>query len=214
VSTVTHTTDPVPSGAGFTTTACPICGPQKFTMSSVGSSPMTRTTEPNERGLFEVTPHTDWCPVFAGPADGVPAPCCGAPIHGLTHTCAYWLVVPGLDGHGNPVDHHVLDRDGTSRAADHATRREPAPEHDTIRLDPCGHTVEGPDVRTLLDALADESRRQQRAEGDRVLAGVADLLTAAERAGHGGLVAEYRSAVYGGLPTAEGLLVALRTVTR
>lgn len=214
MTTTTHTTDPVPSGAGFTTTACHVCGPQEFTVSRDRMIPMTRTAEPNGRGLFEVTPHVDWCPVFAGPADGVPAPCCGAPIHGLTHTYAYWLVVPGLDGRGNPVDHHVLDRDGTSRAADHAIRREPAPEHDTIRLDPCGHTVEGRDVRTLLDALVAEARRQQHAAGDRVLAEVADLLTAAERAGHGALVAEYRSAVYGGVPTAEGLLVALRTVTR
>lgn len=211
-----QTRDPLPDGVTSMVSGppCSVCGPQHLTFSGDGTSPFTRSTEPNADGRYLLQPHAEWCPVWSQETPRIAAPCCGAPVEGYDYTAAYWLVVPGVGPNGQAVDQRILSTNASE--ARHGTfphRRELAPQFDTATLTPCGHTVEGDHAHAVMKAIGVARAEDRRAAAEQTLASQAELLAAATAAGHERIVEQYREAVYRGDGTAAGLLVALKTLT-
>lgn len=191
--------------------ACRTCGPTILGSDMLESwHRITRTVEPDGSGRYTIQPHQGWCPVWTGDLPDLPCPRCGAPVETIKHERGYSLAIPDARA-PRGVGHLVGTADEVfGHPASVFTQPEPEPSLDQATVGPCGHTFQGAAAHHIID-LGDELRRAHlRDEADVILTGMARLLGAAERAGHGALVEAYRTAVRGRTRDVSGLLAALR----
>lgn len=211
-----QTRDPLPAGVTVTTIGgpCRTCGPADivFSLDNSWTRLTTRSVDPGPDGRYVIQGHNDWCPVWSGKQPRVAAPCCGAPVRSFHVTYAYWIVVPGAGPNGSD-GYHLSTGDTEARWGALASKRERAPQFDKATLHPCGHTVEGDDVRRVATDVNAAVAADRATTAEAAIERHQDVLTAAEAAGYEALAERYRAAVRGGDKTAAGLLEALRTLT-
>lgn len=181
-----------------------------------GMTPFTRSVEPDANGQYVIQFHAGWCPVFTGETPELPCPRCGAPIEGHHLARGVIYTVPGAGPDGD--DGHIMvegggETHGRIVPAEYVpTAREPWPDGDRLTVIPCRHTLLGDEAHEVLRKAAEIRAHLRAAEHEATIAASADLLTAAETAGHTGLAIAYRDAVRQDDATALGLLTAIRVL--
>jgi hypothetical protein len=216
----TYTREPLPAGSTTMTTGdtCPTCRCDTFVMRSDGlHTPYTRSVDPNPDGHYVMQVHADWCPRIADTPARLPCPApvgpderCGAAVEWYDFHVGYEIKIPVLFGAG--LSWVEATPDNERRSLDPFGERRRAPRYDRLTVKPCGHVLEGQDGHIVLGAAAQIRAEDAERRADETLAGHADLLAAAETAGHRALVDQYRTAVRTGSDAQAGLLVALQTV--
>lgn len=190
-----------------------------MTSSTDGLSPHTTADEPDGDGVWWMWPHHDWCPKWTGETPAVACPACGAPVLGYDFSPGVVLTVPQaviLPG-GRVADGHLvgtMDEVYEQPGASFHSKRESAPDFDKVTVSPCGHQLQGREGHEVLTALHTVAAEHAKVEAEAEIGRHADVLAAAEQAGHGNLAALYRAAVRRGSGEASGLLVAVKAVAR
>ncbi|MEV5819384.1 hypothetical protein AB0L22_09425 [Micromonospora haikouensis] len=216
-ATIAQTRQPLPADANtrMRVGRCRTCNNRRVEGGSRGvTTPWTRSVEPVHGDQYEVQYHELWCPVWTGetPQVACPHPHCGAPVTEVTYRPGYQVRVPWTSPYGNPGTLvGTLDEIDVG-AETFGSETIPDPQFDKADLAPCGHTVEGTQAQQVRGQFQQvlEGRRRRDAEAE--IARHADVLAAAETAGHSVLVEQYRQAVIMGSTDRSGLLAALRTL--
>jgi hypothetical protein len=193
--------------------ACQICLGTDLTWGPDGmSTPVTYSRQPNSDGLHSMQGHHGWCPVVDTTRPAISCPHCGAGVDTYEYRPGYTLEVPSPIG---GTDHLVGTADEIFGAPD-ARWTDKSPQRnssfDEMTVSPCGHTLEGDDVRTVLRAAAKHRASQRVAEVEATLAEHADLLAAVEASGASAVADRYREALQAGSADAAGLLAAMRAL--
>lgn len=215
-ATIAQTRDPLPDTANtrMRVGRCRTCNSTRMEGGSRGvTTPWTRSVEPVHGDQYEMQSHERWCPVWTGetPEVACPYPHCGAPVTELTYRPGYQVRVPWTPPFGNPGTLlGTIDEIGDHRTVGSETT--PAPQFDKVDLQPCGHTVEGSDAQQVRRQFQQAEGKRWHREVEAEVARHADVLAAADTAGHGALVEQYRKAVLAGSADKSGLLAALRTL--
>lgn len=218
--TATMTREPLPDGAPTSMPLgdpCPTCRQDQFVISSGGqTTPYTRSTEPEPDGRYRIQFHADWCPHIADEPARLPCPApigpdgqCGAEVDSYDYRPGWEIQVYDLFGNKAWAE---ATPENERRALNPIGERRRAPHYDRVTVHPCGHVLEGSYGHTVLNAAAQLRAEKAERRANDLLAEHADLLAAAETAGHRAIADQYRTAVRTGSDAQAGLLVALRTV--
>ncbi|MEU8023797.1 hypothetical protein AB0B88_16430 [Micromonospora haikouensis] len=210
-----QTRDPLPDGAPTECAigVCPVCGSHDVIVTPADALPITRSVEPGPDGRHVVHFHHDWCPVFTRETPAVACPICEAPVHTYTYRNGFMVTLPGAGPAGGPGTLVGTMADINPARLVYGHQINPAPQYDKADVEPCGHTLEGEhaqqvDAKMREHAAADRERKTRATISEH-----ADILDAAQRAGHEKVAQQYRRAVRTGSADASGLLAALRTLT-
>lgn len=143
---------------------------------------------------------------------GVNCPFCNAPTNGYDLEAGVQVTIPGAGPNGGP---------GTLLGAGDEVTGVPwglgevkaAPDFNRLTLQPCGHVFRGFQSGAILEKVHQVADERHDAKAEATLDRHADLLGAAEAAGHGAVAEKYRQAVRAGSGEQQGLLTALKALT-